>query len=179
MSDPTIPKHEYYRNVIWDSLTAMKYKERYYEHYFISATRWDKVIMSICLLASASSIAGWQIWDASPVICAVVLGIAQVVQAIRPILPFSIQISAIKHLLADGSALFVEYENEWLQLEALPDNDEKISRTIESHHRFSYFEIFEPTEPLHVDITARLHIVVNKIIQLYYEMFCKRFMHSN
>ena len=29
MSDPTIPKHEYYRNVIWDSLTTMKYKERY------------------------------------------------------------------------------------------------------------------------------------------------------
>ena len=126
-----------------NSLTTMKYKERYYEHYFVSATRWDKVIMSICLLASASSIAGWQIWDASPAICAVVLGIAQVVQAIRPILPFSIQISAIKHLLADGSALFVEYENEWLQLEALPDNDEKISRAIESHHRFeqSFFEI--------------------------------------
>lgn len=101
------------RDKFWALYTELKHKQLYYSFYQQSSKFLNGIISGICLVASCGSIAAWEFWDKHPAIWAAIIAIAQLIQAIKPLLPFSQQIVALKFLNPELSKLMIEIDRSW------------------------------------------------------------------
>ena len=79
------------RDKYWAMYTDLKFKERYYCRYQTHVKRLNGALNGFCIIISASSIAGWSIWNQFPLLWGLLLATAQIIQAIKSLLPFSRQ----------------------------------------------------------------------------------------
>lgn len=100
----------------WSTITAIKFKHLYYDKYRDISHVRDRIISGVCLIVSSGAIATWGIWQKYPVIWSVLIAIAQVVQVLRPLFPYSKQISALDWLIPDLAKLASDAEHEWLTI---------------------------------------------------------------
>lgn len=101
------------RDKYWAMYTELKHKEKYYLYYQQSSKFKDGVINGVCLVASCASIASWGIWSEYPVVWALIIALAQVIQAVKPLLPFSQQITALRFLNPELSSLLIDIDHSW------------------------------------------------------------------
>lgn len=97
----------------WNMYVDSKIAEYYYSRYSLVSKRWDSAISAFCLIASASSISAWYIWEQCPVLWAVILGISQVLAICKSLFPFARRVTAAEYILQDLGPLVREIDTAW------------------------------------------------------------------
>lgn len=85
----------------------------YQEAYAISVRRIEATYSAFLMLASAGGIVTLAIWDTFPFVWAAIALLAQVLQVIKPLMPFSKQKTALRYIRQDTQALFDEVALFW------------------------------------------------------------------
>ncbi len=98
------------RDAFWGTLHDIKFKEFYLENYSAYAGKIDTFFSILTGLTSAASIAGWGIWQQFSWIWITLLAASQVAQVIRPLLPYSRRLTALKYLIPE-MFLFLDYKS--------------------------------------------------------------------
>lgn len=106
----------------WSTITAIKFKQLYYDKYRDLSRRADFILSGICLIVSSGAIAAWGIWQKYPALWSVLIAIAQVIQVLRPLFPYGKQISALDWLIPDLAKLASDAEHEWLTIHETPSD---------------------------------------------------------
>lgn len=81
--------------------------------YYVSTRRISNAYAGFLLLASAGGIVTLSIWDAFPVLWAVIAVLAQVLQVLQPLTQASRQRTALKYMIQDREILFDEVCTYW------------------------------------------------------------------
>lgn len=81
--------------------------------YYVSTRRISNAYSGFLLLASAGGIVTLSIWDAFPVLWAVIAVLAQVLQVLQPLTQASRQRAALKYMIQDREILFDEVCTYW------------------------------------------------------------------
>lgn len=97
-------------------LTVTKFKILYVTCYQRKAVFLNNCINAMTLLVSVSSIAAWSVWSQLGPLWSILIGVAQVMQVIKPFLPFSDRLNALKYFLPDLQLLFTDAELIWNQM---------------------------------------------------------------
>ena len=79
------------------------------------------------MFASAGSVAAWSIWTKVPALWGAVIVIAQLIQIIQPLLPYSKQSIAYEYMLPELKALTLDIEVAWLRSENSSEEQDFIS----------------------------------------------------
>ncbi len=80
----------------------------YQNAFAISADRIDAVYSGFLLLASAGGIVTLSCWDKVPLLWAIITLAAQIMQVLKPLMPFARQKDALRYIEQDTQALFNE-----------------------------------------------------------------------
>lgn len=97
--------------------------------YYISARRISSAYSGFLLLASAGGIVTLSVWDAAPVLWAIIAVLAQVLQVLQPLTQASKQRAALKYMIQDKEVLFDEvcaYWNDVGAYEILPEQESQV-----------------------------------------------------
>ena len=115
---------EYLRDSFFSMYHDFRFKHFYYSLYQGRSRKIDHCITGFSLLTSASSIVSWSAWSYVPSLLAVLFMIAQTLQVLKSLLPWSAQLSALKYFLPELEALTLEVEHNWhnLQLDRMPEH---------------------------------------------------------
>ena len=101
----------------------------YYKHYMMRAKSKEKFYSGFLLLASAWGIGSMSLWEKVPTAWAVVLLIAQILQALRPLMPFAKRENALRYIVQDYEKIFNEIWEVWFVVyahEMEPENQTEI-----------------------------------------------------
>lgn len=109
------------RDKYWAMYIELIDSKYYYWHYRARSTFWDNVINAVSLLTTAYGITSWALWKQFYVAWAVLVGTAQVLSTMRPILPFSRRIIDTNFLFPDLDELVNEVDHDWDKIDSLSD----------------------------------------------------------
>ena len=104
--------HAYQRRY-WNELTELRVSVYYLELLESKLRRKDFFLRAFLLLASASSIATWALWDEYPVLWASIIGAAQVLTVIEPIMPFKKLLKGVSALAPTRKNHAIDVEEAW------------------------------------------------------------------
>ena len=161
------------REKFWAMLVDMKYTERYYWNYQIRSKRIDGIISAVCMLASASSIVAWSIWDRYPLVWALIISFAQVLIVTKPLHPQTNQLIAFKFIIPALSNMLVRIEHDWEQIDYDTYDDQAINSLI-AKYRNEYNKL-ESTYigalylPLVQNCAKKAEIECKNYMSLYYD----------
>lgn len=101
----------------------------YYKHYMMRAKNKEKIYSGVLLLASAGGIGSMSLWEKIPTAWAVFLLIAQILQALQPLMPFAKRENALRYIVQDYEKIFNEIWEVWFVVyehEMEPENQTEI-----------------------------------------------------
>jgi hypothetical protein len=141
------------RDKYWAMYAKLVDAKYYYWHYRNHATFGDLAINIFLCVTSISGIASWMIWRQFPWVWAIVVGAAQVANAIRGFLPFKKQKEAVISFAPELEHLINEVERSWNLINlGIPDSE--IVQMI-----FEYNEMFTSIENKYIN---EIYFPVNK-----------------
>jgi hypothetical protein len=113
------------------------YNKFYYELYGSSATLWNFWICIIACVFSFTGISTWYIWKQLPWLWAIIIGISQVINAIRGYLPFSKRIPIIKYYTYELECLINKVDTAWRKIDSNAYNfsEIEINELIEAYEK--------------------------------------------
>lgn len=100
----------------WKELVQLKFENFYLDEYLNHSYKLDNTINIITAISSSGSIAGWAIWNDLMIVWSIIIAVSQVINAIKPYLPFSKRLKTITSMNADVSALFNKAEYNWFKV---------------------------------------------------------------
>lgn len=105
----------------------------YYKHYIMASKRTENLYSSFLLLASAWGIGTMALWEKIPAAWAIILFLAQVLQTIKPLMPFSKREEALRYIVQDYEQIFNEIWELWFTVydhQMEPENISEIKNTL-------------------------------------------------
>jgi hypothetical protein len=111
------------REKIWSNFIRTKYQALYLCYFNAYIRTFDRVANIIIAIASSGTIGAWLIWKQYPIIWASILGISQVTNIIKPLLPYLKDKEALAESYIFYETLHLDYERLWIEYEA--DEDEQ------------------------------------------------------
>lgn len=106
------------RNKIWVSLVNYYSKASIMDNMVTRYQKYDKRVNMILAITSSGFIAAWSIWNFIPKIWATIVAIAQVIQTIKPYVPYSKYIrtlneksKSLHEINQKFERLFYDYDN--------------------------------------------------------------------
>lgn len=111
------------REKIWSNFIRTKYQALYLSHFNAHIRTFDRIANIIIAIASSGTIGAWLIWKQYPIIWASILGISQVINIIKPLLPYLKDKEALAESYIFYETLHLDYERLWIEYEA--DEDEQ------------------------------------------------------
>lgn len=103
---------------IWRQLYRIKVHSIYLELLHAKTETIDRSIKIFLAIASSSSIAGWAIWKDAQFIWATIIAASQVLNSIRPFLPYRERMKALSSLSRELEELAIHIEIKWLEIAA-------------------------------------------------------------
>ncbi len=100
----------------WKELVQLKFENFYLDEYLDHSYKLNNTINIITAISSSGSIAGWAIWNNLMIVWSVIIAASQVINAIKPYLPFSKRLKVITSMNSDISALFNKAEYNWFKV---------------------------------------------------------------
>ena len=131
---------EMMRNRFYGMFQIIKYKEAFYNVHYRKAHLYNVLFSTITLFVSVASALIWSISSSLPILWALVIAAAQMVQAMKDITPWSRRLSALEHFQPDLRMLLLDIENAWDNLDIEVWNTEKI-RSMRGAFDLRYFEL--------------------------------------
>ena len=110
----------------WNFFTQMKMDEYYYARYQDSSAKWERNLTIATCIVSFGGIALWPIWETLWWLWAIIIAAAQILSAIKHLLPFSRRAIVGAYFLQDFGYLIneVEYAYGRILTGQLKDDDE-------------------------------------------------------
>jgi hypothetical protein len=100
----------------WKELTQFRAHIEYLQLYSARAEQFDNRLSIILAVTSNGSIAGWAIWSQVPLVWGVLIALSQLINAIRPYLPYQKQKKALEGVVPSLEGLFLRAESDWFQV---------------------------------------------------------------
>jgi hypothetical protein len=107
----TMPQGRY-----WQELYDLKSHSNYMEVYLNRTEHVNRLVNMWLAVASSSSIGAWVIWKEYAVVWAFIIAAAQVVNAVKPFLPYRARLRALSGLSHDLEELCIEAERRWFDV---------------------------------------------------------------
>lgn len=104
--------HQYQRRY-WQELVQLRVHIYYLRQLHLIAERNETRLNMLLAIASNGSIATWAIWSKWPIVWAIIIGLSQFLNAIRPYLPYQRRIRAIVALGRELDELALYAEHKW------------------------------------------------------------------
>lgn len=100
----------------WNLLKELKTHVLYLHAYASNAQAWDKSLNMLLAISSSTSIAAWAAWQSYPLVWASIIALAQVVTALKPLLPHGQRIKVISALNDSLQQIALECERGWFEV---------------------------------------------------------------
>jgi len=97
----------------WELIKQVRFELYYLDEYISSTNRIETAINGITAVASSASIAGWALWKEISLVWAGIIAASQVINALRPILPFTKRLKLLQDMHTEISKLSLEAEGQW------------------------------------------------------------------
>lgn len=101
------------RDVLFNYYVELGHELQYQNAYLLSATRIDNAYSAFLMLTSATGIVTLSCWDQVPLLWALIALVAQILQTLKPLMPFSRQKDALRFMRQDTQALFDDLALFW------------------------------------------------------------------
>ena len=113
------------QNRYWDVFATIKRDAVYVNRCHGSVESTDRWISIFSAVTSSSAIAGWAIWQQYSFVWAFIIAASQVLNAIKPFLPYKARLKALGNLGPDLDALALTAETDWFKVSTgMLKNDE-------------------------------------------------------
>lgn len=106
------------QQLIWKQLYRMKTHAVYLELLLAQTETIDRAIKIFLAIVSSGSIAGWVVWKEAQFVWGFLIAASQVVNAIRPYLPYKERMKALSALARELDELAIHTEIKWLEIAA-------------------------------------------------------------
>ena len=100
----------------WKELTQLRAHIEYLQLYSSRAEQFDNRLSIILAVTSSGSIAGWAIWSQAPFVWGMLIALSQLINAVRPYLPYQKQKAALEGVVPSLEGLFLRAESDWFQV---------------------------------------------------------------
>jgi hypothetical protein len=107
----TMPQGRY-----WQELYDLKSHSYYIEEYLNRTEHLNRLVNMWLAIASSSSIGAWVIWRDYGVVWGFIIAASQVINAIKPFLPYRARLGALSGLSHDLEELFIQTEMRWFEV---------------------------------------------------------------
>jgi len=97
----------------WELITQVRFEVYYTDGYISRTHNWETWQNAITAIASSGSIAGWIIWKDWGIIWAGIIALSQVINALKPILPFTRRLKLLQEMYGEITRLSLEIEEDW------------------------------------------------------------------
>lgn len=111
------------RDQYWNWYVYLKYTIDYLEAYKTRKNRISNGYSAILLCASAAGITSLTIWSSVPHLWSIIVIFAQIIEAIKPVIPWFNQGPALKYILQDYDSYFSEVERFWNHIDEADDTE--------------------------------------------------------
>lgn len=108
MHDP----HRHQRRY-WKELVALRTHTDYLHLYQLEAQAWDNRVNIFLAITSNTSIAAWAVWGRIPLLWATLIGLSQLVTAVKGYLPYQRRIKQLAEVNSDLERLYLFAESRW------------------------------------------------------------------
>lgn len=125
----------------------------YLELFYLEAVRLDTSIEIFLAIVSNGSIAAWVIWSKAQFIWASIIALSQLVNAVKPYLPYQRRIRNLESLKIELTELLLQMEAKWYKVSDNQLTDEEIhSLTINMKQRkYQLTSLYLSTTPLPIN----------------------------
>ncbi|MGQ4807875.1 hypothetical protein NKDENANG_01240 [Candidatus Entotheonellaceae bacterium PAL068K] len=132
--------HQYQQH-FWQALVHLRVHIYYLRQFHLRDERRQTRLDMFLAVTSNGSIATWAIWGKWPILWAIIIGLSQLINAIRPYLPYQRRIRAITALNRELDELSLHAEHRWYAIaEGHLTNEQIHDETIELKRRKSKAE---------------------------------------
>jgi hypothetical protein len=111
----------------WILLSQFRFSLFYYQEHLRRNIDWNKATKIITAILTASSVAGWKIWEQFSTLWTVIISVSQVVLILNEFLPFETRVSDISKLVDALSYIFGKMENRWFDVQKGKLTDDQIN----------------------------------------------------
>ena len=101
------------QSLYWKELFQLKVHSHYIELFLKKSETHDRCINMILAISSTASIGAWAIWNNYAMVWGLIIAGSQVIQAIRPYLPYNELLKCAAGLRNSYSELFVFADTKW------------------------------------------------------------------
>lgn len=101
------------QSLYWKELYQTKFHTEYIELFLQKSENWDKRLNIFIAICSSASIAAWAIWKENYWIWTTIIAASQVIQAIKPFLPYQERMRSLSALRNGYAGLFVLADTHW------------------------------------------------------------------
>lgn len=100
----------------WRELYDLRSHANYVDEYLNGTERIDRILNMTVAIASSSSIGAWAVWHEHALLWSTIIVVSNVINAIRPFLPYKTRLKALGGLLHDMEELCIQAEMKWLEV---------------------------------------------------------------
>jgi hypothetical protein len=119
------------RTQIWYALCNVNFKAYLIGILVSKYQRRARSINIFVALVTSSSVAGWTIWDKYKTIWGIIIVVSQVVNIIKPYIPYTKFVNKLNSMSQEFNSLTVDYEKLWYKY-----NSHKIDENVASNEYF-------------------------------------------
>lgn len=105
------------RDKIWSNFIRTKYQALYLSHFNSYIRTFDRAVNIVLAITSSGSIGGWLIWKEYPYVWASILGVSQLINLVKPHLPYLKDKEQLAETYIFYETLHLDYERLWMEVE--------------------------------------------------------------
>ena len=128
------------RERYWYFFFSLKHQEFYYKYFQQLFNRINWLITAFLSLTTLSCIASWELWHAHKILWAVIICVAQIVQALFPKLPYNDYLISTNFMISSLSELLIQVEHDWLYIDIHQPSEDEILKLLKQH-QIKYCEL--------------------------------------
>ena len=100
----------------WHEMVQVKFSVYYVDQYYGNSVKIDRRLNMFLAIVACGSIAGWAIWNKFALIWACIVALSQVINVLKPYLPYSKRVELLQKYYIDSSLLYAKMEYDWLNV---------------------------------------------------------------
>jgi hypothetical protein len=119
-----------YQSLYWNELVQLKSHIYYLDEYLSLTVKIDRWVNGLLAFTSSTSIATWAVWQRYQLLWACLIGVSQVVTALKPLLPYESRRKAISALLPELNDLWLFAGRNWFSVSKGKLTEEQVNNLV-------------------------------------------------
>lgn len=97
----------------WELIKQVRFELYYIDEYIRDTNRTENWVNGTMAVASNASIGGWVVWQKLSLVWAGIIAASQVINALRPLLPYTKRLKLLQEIHGEMSKLSLDVESHW------------------------------------------------------------------